>query len=399
VRSSEQDSSAIQRTRNEASEDILSKIGALAPTLAARAAEAEAARRIPADVLQMLRSAGLFRMTAPKIHGGLELDFPAIAHVLQAVAKIDGSIGWICMVANAAGIVVPLVAPETYEEFYRNGPDQFCAGNTNRPDGTAEAEAGGWRVTGRWSFASGCEDADWIGGACVLVKDGQPLPGPADGVPAVGIACLPARHWQVEDTWYASGLRATGSHHVVLRDTLVPSEYLVDLAAKPCHPGPLYRAPMPLVPLWHGPIALGLAEGALDDITTMAHSGRKQAAVALRDAEIFHYELGCAQAGFRAAQAMFEAQAASHWRHAVDGTLNSEALFVEGTQSTIWVTEACLQVVQRCFALAGSAAVFESSPLQRRLRDIETAAQHAAVQQRHYAQAGKLLLSTTINLR
>jgi indole-3-acetate monooxygenase len=398
VRFSEQDSRAIRGTGSEAAQDLLSKVAALAPTLAARAGEAEAARRLPADVLQMLKSVGLFRMSAPEIHGGLELDFPAIARVLQAVTKIDGSIGWICMLANAAGLLVPRIARETYEEFYRNGPDQLCAGAVTRPAGTAEAEAGGWRVNGRWPFASGCEDADWIGGACVLVKDGQPLPGPVAGVPAVGIICLPARHWQVEDTWYACGLRATGSHDVVLRDALVPSENLVNLAAEPCHRGPLYRAPMQLVPLWQGPIALGLAEGALDDVTTMAHSGRRQlhAAVAIKDSETFHCELGRAQAAFRAAQAMFEAQAASHWRHAVAGTLNSDALSVEGTQSAIWVTEVCLQVVRRCFALAGAAAVYESSPLQRRLRDIETAAQHAAVQRRHYAQAGRLLLATTL---
>lgn len=397
MRFSERNSSAVPGAGNGPVKDIMSRVSALAPTLAGRAAEAEAARRLPADVLGMLRTAGLLRMAAPKIHGGLELDFPDIARVLQAVAKIDGSIAWVCMVANAARLLVPRIARKTYEEFYRNGPDQLCAGAVSRPAGTAAAEAGGWRVNGRWPFASGCEDADWIGGACVLVKDGQPLPGAVAGMPAIGIVCLPARHWQVADTWHACGLRATGSHDVVLPDTLVPSENLVDLAAEPCHSGALYRAPMPFGPLWQGPIALGLAEGALDDVITMAHSGRRQlhAAVAIRDSEIFHYELGRAQAGFRAARAAFEAQAASHWRHAVAGTLNSEALCMEGTQSAVWVAEACLQVVQRCFALAGAAAVYDSSPLQRRLRDIETAVQHAGVQQRHYAQAGQLLLSAS----
>src|SRR5262249_19016648 len=102
----------------------------------------------------------------------------------------------------------------------------------------------------------------------------------------------------------ASGLRATGSHHVVLRDALVPSDNFGDLAAKSVHPGPLYRDPIRVATLLHGPIALGLAEGALDDIRAMALSGRKQqrATVAMRDSEIFQYELGRAQAEFRAAQ-------------------------------------------------------------------------------------------------
>jgi alkylation response protein AidB-like acyl-CoA dehydrogenase len=382
-------------TQNEAADRILSQIGDLGPTIAARAAEAEGARRIPADILQMLRSAGIFRMTVPQIHGGLELDFPTLARVLKTLAKIDGSIGWISTVASATALLLPLLARETYEDVYRDGPDHLCAG-AGQPAGTAVAEAGGLRVNGRWPFASGCEDADWIAGICVLTEDGKPVPGPAEGVPATRAVCLPARYWQIEDTWHAPGLRATGSHHVVLKDVFVPTENVFDMASsQPCLPGPLYSAPMQITPLLHGPVALGLAEGALEDIIAMAQSGRKQqrAAASMRDSELLHYELGRAQAEFRAAQAMFEAQAVSHWRHALARTLNSDALFVEVTQSMIWVTEACLRVVQSCFALAGGAAVSDSLPLQRRLRDMQTAAQHAGVHARHYARAGKLLFS------
>jgi alkylation response protein AidB-like acyl-CoA dehydrogenase len=395
MRITEQKLSALHSSPNEAADRILSQIDDLGPTIAARAAEAEGARRIPADILQMLRSAGIFRMTVPQIHGGLELDFPTLARVLKTLAKIDGSIGWISTVASAAALLLPLLPRETYEDVYRDGPDRLCAG-AGQPAGTAVAEAGGLRVNGRWPFASGCEDADWIAGMCVLTEDGKPVPGPAEGVPAMLAVCLPARYWQIEDTWHAPGLRATGSHHVVFKDVFVPTENVFDMASsQPCLPGPLYSAPMQFAPLLHGPVALGLAEGALDDMIAMAQSGRKQqrAAVSMRDSELLHYELGRVQAEFRAAQAMFEAQAVSHWRHALARTLNSDALFVEATQSMIWVTEACLRVVQSCFALAGGAAVSDSLPLQRRLRDMQTAAQHAGVHARHYARAGKLLFS------
>jgi alkylation response protein AidB-like acyl-CoA dehydrogenase len=387
--------STMQNPPNEMADRILSEIEALASTIGARAGEAEAARRIPADILQMLKSAGIFRMTAPQVHGGLELDFPTVARVLQAVAKIDGSIGWISAVANGATLLLPLLACETYDEFYQNGPDRLLAA-VSQPPGTAVAEAGGLRVNGRWSFASGCEDADWIAGICVLTEDGKPVPGPAEGAPATRAVCLPARYWQIEDTWRAPGLRATGSHHVVLKDVFVPAENVFDFgAARPCIPGALYSAPMQIAPLLQGPLPLGIAQGALDDIIAIAQSGRKQqrAAVSMRDSEIFHYELGRAQAELRAAQAISDAQIVSHWRHALAGTLNGDALSAEATQSMIWVTEACLRVVQTCFALAGGAVVSDSLPLQRRLRDMQTAAQHAGVQARQYARAGKLLLS------
>ena len=385
----------MQSTNNEAADRILSKLDALAPTIAARAAEAEEARRIPADILQMLKSVGLFRMTAPLIHGGLEFDLPAIARILQKLTKIDGSIGWVGTTANATSLLLPFLSRETYKEIYRDGPDHLCAG-AGQPQGIAVAEAGGLRVNGRWPFASGCEDADWITALCVLTQDGKPVPGPTPGIPAMRGVCLPARDWHIEDTWQAPGLRATGSHHVVLKDVFVPSENVLDMASsRPCLPGPLYSAPMQIAALWHGPVALGLAQGALDDIVATAQSGRKQqrAAVSMRDSDIFQYELGRAQAEFRAAQVMCDAQIASHWRHALAGTLSGDALLAEATQSMIWVTETCLRVVQSCFALAGGAAVSSSSPLQRRLRDIQTAAQHAGVHARHYAQAGRLLLS------
>jgi indole-3-acetate monooxygenase len=396
VQTSEQKQLVMQSTNNEAADRILSELDGLAPILAARAAEAEEARRIPADIIQMLKSVGVFRMTAPQIFGGLEFDFPTVARILQKLVKIDGSTGWIATVTNATALLLPLLPRETYEETYRNGPDRLCAGG-GQPTGTAVAEAGGLRVNGRWPFASGCEDADWIASICVLTQDGKPAPGPAEGVPAMRVVCLPARHWHIEDTWRAPGLRATGSHHIVLKDVFVPSENVFDMAsARPCLPGPLYNAPpMQIATLLHGPIALGMAEGAIDDLVAIAQSGRKQqyAAVSMRDSEIFHYELGRAQAEFRAAQVMCDAQIASHWRHAVAGTLSGDALHAEATQSMIWVTETCLRVIQSCFALAGGAAVSNTSPLQRRLRDTQTAAQHQGVHARHYARAGKLLLS------
>jgi indole-3-acetate monooxygenase len=265
-----------------------------------------------------------------------------------------------------------------------------------QPGGTAEAVPGGWRVSGRWPFASGCTHAEWIMGVCVMTWDGQPLPGAVEGMPLMRLVFLPAHHWQIEDTWHATGLKGTGSHHVVLRDVLVPEAHFVDLSGgAPCVPGPLYTAPLQFIPLMHGPVAVGIAEAALADVVEMARTGRRQfrAAKPMRETELFQAELSRAQAELRAAKAYLEAQTLSHWSRARAGTLHGEGLMTEGTQAAIWITQACLRVVETCFALGGGNAVYDSSPLQRRLRDLQAAAQHAAVQPRHYADAGSLLLS------
>ena len=366
--------------------------------IAMRAAEIEAARRIPLDLVETLRAIGVFRMLAPKSHGGLELDLWTVLRILTALAKIDGSVGWVVMLSSGAGNLASLLPRETYDQIYRDGPDVIFAGSS-QPAGTAEAVEGGMRVSGRWPFVSGCQHADWMVNMCVMTKDGQPLPGPIDGVPKMQVVFLPATYGQIEDTWHAAGLKGTGSHHVVLRDTLVPVTNLADVSSgTSCLPGlPVYSAPLQILPLIHAALALGIAEGALDDLAEMAGTGRRQyrAARAMRDSEVLQYELGFAQANFRAARSYLETQTASHWSHARAGTLRDEALMAEGTQAGVWITNACLRVAEMCFALGGGSAVYEGSKLQRRLRDLHVAAQHASVQQRNYVDAGKLFMSMT----
>jgi alkylation response protein AidB-like acyl-CoA dehydrogenase len=144
----------------------------------------------------------------------------------------------------------------------------------------------------------------------------------------------------------------------------------------------------------HGASSVGIAEGALFDLVELANTGRQQlrAAVPMRDSETFQGELGRIAAELRAARAFLQVQAASHWHRALAGTLNDDALLTQATQTAVWLATTCVGIVGACFALGGSSALYETSPLQRRLRDVHTAAQHAAAQQRHYAGAGRLIL-------
>ena len=379
-----------RRTANR----LLADIRDLAPDIAARAAEIESGRRIPPDLVETLKSIGVFRMSVPQSHGGLEFDLPTALEVIGALGRIEGSVGWTAMIGVGSALFAPLLPRETYDQIYRNGPDVILAGSIT-PAGTAEAAAGGWRVNGCWPFASGCLHADWMVGICVMTEHGKPIAGEG-GTPLIRGVCLPSRDWQIEDTWHASGLKGTGSHHIALKDVVAPAANFLDLAnGVPCVPGPLYRATLQLLPLLHGANAVGVAEGALDDLAALANTGRQQlrAAVPMRDSETFQGELGRAEADLRAARAFHQVQVASHWRHALAGTLKDEALFTQGTQAAIWIATACVRVADACFTLGGGSAIYESSPLQRRMRDLHAAAQHAAVHQQQYVKAGKLLLS------
>jgi alkylation response protein AidB-like acyl-CoA dehydrogenase len=382
-------------TISTAAKSLLADIRQLASDIVPRAAEIEAARRMPPDLMEALRSIGVFRMFVPRSHGGLELDLPTVLEVIRALGRIDGSVGWIAMIASGCDLIATFLPRAIYEQVYQAGPDVILAG-VGHPAGTAEAVAGGWRVNGRWPFASGCQHANWMFGLCVMTEDGKPMPGPAGeaGPPLVRACILPARDWQIEDTWHVAGLKGTGSHHISLNHALVPAANFFDLAGLPNLPGPLYQAPAQMLPVLHGASSVGIAEGALFDLVELANTGRQQlrAAVPMRDSETFQGELGRIAAELRAARAFLQVQAASHWHRALAGTLNDDALLTQATQTAVWLATTCVGIVDACFALGGSSALYETSPLQRRLRDVHTAAQHAAAQQRHYASAGRLIL-------
>jgi alkylation response protein AidB-like acyl-CoA dehydrogenase len=369
----------------------------LAPAIAQRTAEIETQGHIPLDLIETLRSIGVFRIFVPRQYGGLELDFPTALEIFTALGKIDGSLGWTAMIGAGAAMIAPSLSKEFYDHIYQGGPDIIIAGSAFAA-GTAEPVAGGWHVTGRWPFASGCLHADWILGLCVMNENGVPVSGPGNGAPLVRGFFLPAREWHIEDNWRVMGLKGTGSNHVTLNDALVPASNFFDLGGQPCFPGPLYSAAQQLIPLMHAANNLGIAEGSLDDLIAFATTGHRQqrAATPMRDSEFFQAEVGRIHADLRAARAFLRDQAASHWRHALAGTLNEKDLLVEGSQVATWIANTCVRAADACFALGGSSAIYETSPLQRRMRDLHAAAQHAAVQQRNYISGGTMLLGRNV---
>jgi indole-3-acetate monooxygenase len=373
---------------------MLAGVRELAPEIISRAAEIEALRHIPTDLIEALKAIGIFRMFVPRSHGGLELDLPSALEIIGALASIEGSVGWNAMIGSGGGIFAPLLRREIYDRIYQNGPDTILAGSV-QPAGTAEKEGDHWRVNGRWLFASGCLHAEWMLAMCKMTDGGHPLVDD-HGAPVIRGFTLPADDWEIEDTWYVAGLKGTGSNHIKVRNALVPAAHFFDLEKSvPCVPGPLCQAVRQVLPLLHAAFSIGVAEGALADLIELANSGHQQrrAARPMRDSEAFQFELGRVSAELRAARAFFQVQVASHWRHALAGTLKDGALLVQGTQAGIWVASTSVRVVDACFSLAGGAAVNDSSPLQRRLRDLHVAAQHATVHQRQYAGAGEALLA------
>jgi alkylation response protein AidB-like acyl-CoA dehydrogenase len=375
---------------------LLTQIDSIAPQIEARSREIANLRNVPGDIVAALRAAGVFRMVTPKHYGGMELDYPTVLDIFRRLARIDGSVGWSVMIGAGAAFTAPLLPRPILDEIYRE-PDVIMGGST-QPVTKAQRVPRGWRVGGRWPFASGCRHADWLAGFCFMEEDGRILTDPTanDGRPLMMGFALPASAWEIDDTWHAAGLEGTGSHHIVLKERVVSGANFFDLMhGTPCEEGPLYAAPWHFLVLTPASVSIGIAEGALDALVRLARTGRRQmrAPTAMQDSELFRYEIGRAAAEIRTARLALETQAKLHWEYAQAGTLRTEAKLIEGHQVGVQVAATCRHAVETCFKLGGGSAVYLDSPLQRRFRDIMALGQHAAVQERQFATFGAALLA------
>ena len=308
--------------------------------------------------------------------------------MIEALSAADSSLGWVAMNGTVCELFCPRLTRETYDQVYRDGANPLVVG-VSAPAGTAEITDSGFRVSGRWPFASGCQNAKWIVGHCVVTKNGAPEM-TAFG-PKTLFAMLPAESWRIDETWDASGLTGSGSHHVVLDSVDVTEAWMCDALNGPSNiPGPLGSIFFPFIATLHAAVPVGIAAGAIADLVTQAEAGRRQlfATTDQRDTPVFQHELGKLQASLRAARALLQVQADEQWERAVAGTLDGTADFAESLQGSAWIHTTCVDIVRGCFTLGGSASILNSSPLQRRLRDVLAAKQHAFAQDRFYARAG-----------
>jgi len=376
-------------------DQVLSRITALAPMVARLAPDIEQGRRLPAELVSALKSARIYGMLVPQRYGGLELDAPSAFRAVAALARLDGSVGWNAMIGHIGALMPFLVNPNFCEGIYRDRKDHVIAAG-GQPAGTAERVPGGWKVTGAWPFVSGCQNAEWIAGNCVMMEGGSPIDALDGPGPMIRACIMPAERWEIRDTWHTVGLKGTGSHHVALTDAFVPDENFFEFPfGASFAPDPIFGRFAEVVVLSHGAVAVGIAEGAIRDLVELARTGVKQLFMTtpLVETERFKEGLARLDAELMAARALLEAQIARVWQSPEPSTAKGMTRVAEQLQAVVWITSACVRVAEGCFELAGSRAVYESSSLQRRVRDLRVAAQHFAAQPRNYVTAGAAVLA------
>jgi alkylation response protein AidB-like acyl-CoA dehydrogenase len=368
----------------------LEAVAALAPDIAARAEEIERGRRVPPDLVEELTAAGCFRTLVPSTHGGAGAALPAQMRVIEELARADGSVGWTVMIGGVTPALLGKLPRETFDAMYARGPDVVLAGTFNLK-GEATPVEGGYRVTGQWSFASGCQHCDWFIAHCI-VDDGHE--------PTMRMMVLPPAEVEIKDTWYVSGLCGTGSHDFVVNDAFVPGGRSFAVWDEPCLDIPVLRIPeLTLSSLSFGAVAIGIADGALAEVTALATGKLPMFSEGtLASNPLFQNQLADADARLRAARALLYADAETVWATAVAGTEFTPEHRARVRATNTWVTSAAASVVDMAYTAGGGTSIYSSSPLQRRLRDIHALTQHFAVKLDTLTKAGAVLAGQDVDL-
>jgi alkylation response protein AidB-like acyl-CoA dehydrogenase len=377
-----------------ASKTLLDSVRDLAPSISARSAEIDAGRRLPPDLLAQLKAAGCFRMFVPKSHGGLDIDVPASMEIIETLATADGSTGWVVMIGSETPMFLALLSRKSFDHLYANGADVIIGG-AFAPRGQAEVIDGGYRVSGRWSFASGCQHSDWLFGNCVVTENGKPRPGLIPGNPEARAMMFAPPKTQIIDTWSVNGLRGTGSHDIAVENLVVPADDSFDIfLGQSSVPGPSMAEPLLYAALHIGTVAIGIAQRAITEIVALANTNKRRlyASASLAESPLFQFRLGQADASLRAARNLLRSEADAVWSSAVAGNRISIDGRAPVMAAITWAVHTCSAVVDSCYKAGGGSSPYDGSSLQRCMRDIQTLTQHAAVAESWLTTSGAAIL-------
>ena len=363
----------------------------LVSTIEPRRAEIERGRRLPIDLVAQLAEAGLFNLCVPRLFGGGEIEPEDLVETIEAVARADGSTAWCVMIGATSGMLAAYLPDDEARAIYGPG---VVTGGVFAPRGTATPVDGGFRMNGRWAFASGSQHCAWLMGGC-LVQSGDGPETPADGAPDARVLLLPAAEVEILDTWTVAGLCGTGSHDMVVTDAFVPASRAVSLVTEsPRQPGPLYAFPLfGLLAVGIAAVALGLGRAAVDELTDLAGvkvpTGSRRR-LAQRDA--VQADVAQAEARLRSGRAFLLDAVGAAWTSACAGdAISLEQRALLRTAATHATREAAA-TVDLAYEAGGGTSIYASSPLQRHFRDVHVVTQHVMVAPPTYELAGRVLL-------
>ena len=372
-------------------QDPVAAARALGPRIRALAPEIDRERRLPAELADAMRDAGLFHLLVPRSAGGNEIDPVTASRAVEEVSAADGSAGWCVMVAAQIASYAGFMAEEYAREIWGSGG--IVAG-TARPNGRAtpvQAPADGAVISGRWPFASGSSHATCFSAECV-VYDGDEPRRDVDGNPVIRTFFVPRADVTIHDTWHTLGLRGTASNDFSVDGAFVPAGRLARLFEPPVHPWPVFRA-HPLVYMNHGSQALGVASAAIAAAGETAAGKRAWGgARSVREEPWFQGVVAEATVLAASARHHLYATAEDLWRATPAGVEDTSLLRARVRLAASHAVAASVRAVDLMHSAVGTASIFRDNPLERHFRDIHVAAAHVMIGRMTYEAAGRVEL-------
>ena len=358
---------------------------ALAPAIRAARDDAERMRQTPPDLAAEITKTGIYQMYFPASMGGPETPPLTAFRVVEEISRIDGSIGWCAMIATALSMNVSLLPVEVGRELAGTPADYRGAGSA-RPGGKAWKVPGGYRVKGRWNFASGIMNARWLYATCVMADTEKPT---------LRAVWVPREQVTIVDTWQTMGMRGTGSQDFTIDDVFVPEHRSALSDTPPREKTPLYHPRTRYVFLWtpSAANALGVARGAIDALTEIATTEASTLNPnLLRDRSAVQTKLGEAEAIVNAARAYVFDAVGSLWATLTAGEEPTDRQVAQGRLALVHAMHESARAVDKVFHAAGTNAIYTRLPLERAFRDVHVAIQHGAALPLYFESAGKVLL-------
>ena len=384
---------------NSYSETALANARTVAPILNDASEEIEKERSLTPAVLDAMHDAQLFRLTLPKRDNGFELPVPALAQVAEIIAGADASAGWCLGQAFGCAMSAAFMDETPAKEVFgsREAVLAWGAGVQGRMDATD----GGYLVSGTWRFASGSHHATWLGGhSKVFEKDGSPREG-ASGRQADRTALFPRDQADMADDWHVMGLRGTRSEGYTVENLFVPEGLTLDRdTPEECQiDTTLFRFPTTNVyAAVFSSVSLGIAQSAFDDLKALGMTKHARAAqTSMRDSPIFQSKLAELRAQLESARAYKHAVLSEIWE-TVDNT--GELTMDDRARirlATTYAINEATSVMEQIYRLAGSTAIFDNAPFERRFRDIHAVSQQVQGRHTNFETVGRYMLGLGAN--
>jgi resorcinol 4-hydroxylase (FADH2) len=361
---------------------LIERAEAIAVLARDAALETERQRHVSAELVGKMREAELFRVMQPARFGGFEYGYEVFVELVAAIAAGDGSTGWVYSLGAVHPWLIACYPEEAQQEVWTQDRDAIAA-VSYAPTGKAVPDKAGYRLSGSFSFASGCDNAGWaILGGMLPLKDG----------PKPGFFLIPRSQFSIRDDWFTVGLSGTGSKTIVVDDQYVPAYRTVAFAdmlsgngpGTATNPNPLYRQPMlAVVPHCLVAPALGMARGALEAFTEQVLGRVTRGAVAGGNSKMAEFatvqsRLAEATASIDAAQLMIHRDIADTLTATAAGKTDLK-LRMRNRLTHSFATRLLTQAVDTLFAAGGGGALGLHHPVQRFWRDIHAVSSHISL--------------------